>query len=490
MYVQNVRNNIPCPFADCTEQCGTGWCEETEVEKVERKDEGISLAKEDSASGSMHNRSCQKTPCAENKEEESFDTDKKLNSEKQETLNHDGITGDKKDGQPCQRRVTKEVGKVGEEICKETKEDRFCLEESDGKRKKEGKLDTSVKGRREDTFESCSKSCDRFTTEEVKDVPCERGATPCASNSRSIAKSTIDKVSSSRITTNYEIERETSQTAIEQQSSTPRADSSENQSNHMNKTAQSQTSCSLQDTRNASANNHSAEATQLRPENEYRISDGTLSSSPPLETDSPHATSKASQHLPSLPQPTPHYVSGFFRIHTAKHVVFDDAEAQRTIIEFFYDDHRDTRHVVRARGYRVVRSDLDGDYCVMDCVTHDPNLGVALDAVRCQWMGLWGEVKDRVYGEDFSLVISHPHGCSKQFSLGKCLNREWGQTCDGQGWYRYMYDAATCPGSSGAPVWIPGRDGLISGYAPHSGCEAQGAARSAVWFYWNMKKDK
>ncbi|GFN86351.1 hypothetical protein PoB_001285700 [Plakobranchus ocellatus] len=192
------------------------------------------------------------------------------------------------------------------------------------------------------------------------------------------------------------------------------------------------------------------------------------------------------------PQPpdNTHFVSGYFRIHTAKHVVFDDAEACRTTVEFFYDDHRDVRNVIRARGLRVARSDIAGDYCVMDCVSHDPNLGFILDRVRREWSQMWLQVKDKIYGHDVSVVVSHPHGCSKQFSTGQCLNRNWGETPEGQGWYRYSYDAPTCPGSSGAPVWVPGRDGLFSGYAPHSGAYGANVACSAVWFFWDLKKDK
>ncbi|RUS73506.1 hypothetical protein EGW08_018721 [Elysia chlorotica] len=240
---------------------------------------------------------------------------------------------------------------------------------------------------------------------------------------------------------------------------------------------------------------------QERVQNEDRDNDKTSSTLPEgeralnvetpttsLDTDSENASS--SPELAHLRAPPQHCVSGFFRIHTANHVVFDDAEARQTIVEFFYDDHRDVRHVIRARGVRVTRSDLDGDYCVLDCVTHDAKLGPALDAVRREWSSLWNEVKDKLYGSDVSMVVSHPHGCSKQFSVGRCLSREWGQAAGGQGWYRYTYDVPTCPGSSGAPVWVPGRDGLLSGYAPHSGSFNADVARSAVWFFWNMPQSK
>uniref|UniRef100_A0A0B6ZKZ4 Uncharacterized protein n=1 Tax=Arion vulgaris TaxID=1028688 RepID=A0A0B6ZKZ4_9EUPU len=180
----------------------------------------------------------------------------------------------------------------------------------------------------------------------------------------------------------------------------------------------------------------------------------------------------------------PHMVSGYLRIHTAMHVVFDDAEAQRTTVDFFYDTPGDLSTIVTARGFKVVQSDEIGDYCVMDCVTHNPELCPTLDTIRQQWSSSWPMVDKIVYGNNFSVVVSHPHGCSKYISVGSCLKRESGKVSDDQGWYRYTYGAATCPGCSGAPVWVPGCDGLVAGYAPHCGHEGNYVNRSTIWFYW------
>lgn len=186
----------------------------------------------------------------------------------------------------------------------------------------------------------------------------------------------------------------------------------------------------------------------------------------------------------------PHTVSGYLRVHTAMHVVFDDSEAQRTTVEFFYDRPGDRSTVVTARGVTVVRADINGDYCVMDCVTHDPDLCSTLDTIRQQWSSAWPEVDKILYGKNFSIVVSHPHGCSKQMSIGHCIEREWGKENEDEFWYKYAFTAATCPGCSGAPVWVPGSDGLYSGYAPHSGHEGNNVNRSAVWFFWKPKQQK
>ncbi|CAG5132250.1 unnamed protein product [Candidula unifasciata] len=51
-------------------------------------------------------------------------------------------------------------------------------------------------------------------------------------------------------------------------------------------------------------------------------------------------------------------------------------------------------------------------------------------------------------GDELTVVVSHPHGCSKQISLGFCSYIDVMK----DEWTRYTYTTATCPGSSGAPV--------------------------------------
>lgn len=152
----------------------------------------------------------------------------------------------------------------------------------------------------------------------------------------------------------------------------------------------------------------------------------------------------------------PHTVNGYLRVHTAMHVVFDDAEAKRTFVDFFYDIPNDRSTVVTARGVRVFKSDKLDDYCVIDCVTHDPDLCTTMADIRQRWASEWVNVERHLYGKNCSVAISHPHGCSKQFSIGSFVRREFKKVGEDQYWYRYAYKAATCPGCSGAPVWFTG----------------------------------
>ncbi|CAG5131644.1 unnamed protein product [Candidula unifasciata] len=186
----------------------------------------------------------------------------------------------------------------------------------------------------------------------------------------------------------------------------------------------------------------------------------------------------------------PHTVSGYIKVHTAMHVIFDDAEAQSTLVDFFYDIPNDRSSVVTARGVQVVKSDVQGDYCIIDCVTHDPDLCTTMDFIRQQWTSRWPQVEKVLYGNNVSVAISHPHGCSKQFSIGTLIQREFKKVGSDQCWYKYTYKAATCPGCSGAPVWVSGGDGLPSSYAPHSGHEGNAVNRSTVWFLWKSGQEQ
>ena len=96
------------------------------------------------------------------------------------------------------------------------------------------------------------------------------------------------------------------------------------------------------------------------------------------------------------------------------------------------------------------------DVCFMDCVTHDEALGERIKSLRTS---LNSELTERLDldlsildflppcegGRSPTLIVSHPHGQPKKITLG-------------QGRYGVHpvveYNAATCPGSSGAPVFV------------------------------------
>ena len=196
-----------------------------------------------------------------------------------------------------------------------------------------------------------------------------------------------------------------------------------------------------------------------------------------------------------------------FGVLTAQHVVYDTEEAKRTQVDLFYDDEtsRQDGKVVTVWALRVVVSDTENDRCRMECVTHDERIGEMVESLRRHWVSLKEDIGSRpiyfkksslldrlrkavatrsrpiyskksslldrlrkavatrsrsrpIYskksslsgeGQDYTLIISHPHGQAKKITLGKQRPRVKDDNSD----YR-EYETATCPGSSGAPVFL------------------------------------
>ena len=156
-----------------------------------------------------------------------------------------------------------------------------------------------------------------------------------------------------------------------------------------------------------------------------------------------------------------------FRVQTAQHVVYDTEEAKKTRLDLFYDDERSHQDgkVVSVPALRVVRSDTEDDQCLMECVTHDEKIGEMVESLHRRWVSLTEAIQSRSTPfyfntsslsdrpremstrerQSYTLIISHPHGQAKKITLGKL--REW------KGLGVQDYQAATCPGSSGAPVF-------------------------------------
>ncbi|GFR92192.1 hypothetical protein ElyMa_006194400 [Elysia marginata] len=472
VYSERVRYDIPCPFADCTEPRGTDCGNETGDAVVrerevygERKPDEPQPAKRENSIGDSEKCSVKNGDICEKTSREEKDKGMGVNVETRL--------------QPTRESAITESGKSREED------------------------NSEVNGKSQNKKERDKKCC-KFDANPPKDRNSEESEVHANLQCSGENSGYMRKVCGENITEAESSADQSSMNCNETRNGLCISGPSESEMKEKDTQKVARADCgeklSLQNKPRAGKSAEHGESSSkeerclhqrisgtIQTNLEVKENKGDRESVPALETDSQRRTTPESTHQPAQPQCK---VSGYFRIHTAKHVVFDDAEARQTTVEFFYDDHCDVRRVIRARGVRVARSDQEGDYCVMDCVTHDRNLGPALDAVRRRWTELWPQVKGVLYGTDVSMVVSHPHGCSKQFSIGRCLDREWGEVPGGQGWYRYTYDAATCPGSSGAPVWVPGRDGLFSGYAPHSGSFSADVARSAVWFFWDLQKNK
>ncbi|CAG5131506.1 unnamed protein product [Candidula unifasciata] len=183
--------------------------------------------------------------------------------------------------------------------------------------------------------------------------------------------------------------------------------------------------------------------------------------------------------------PTPRLEWAKLKIRTATHVVFDDDEAQNTMVEFFYDDDKQKDKVKRVYGESVRFGTVRGDWCDIRCVSHDIELCDFLKETWGKWRWLETKVNQKYTCEQdhrLAILVSHPHGCSKQVSIGVWRNRdiieisrEW-ENCV------YSYDTPTCPGSSGAPVWILGQMKWAGffGRHPHSGRPVEGLNISAI----------
>ncbi|RUS82711.1 hypothetical protein EGW08_009548 [Elysia chlorotica] len=164
-----------------------------------------------------------------------------------------------------------------------------------------------------------------------------------------------------------------------------------------------------------------------------------------------------------------------FKVRTARHVVYDTEEATKTKVDLFYDGYscKAGDRMVTLRGLEVVRSDPDMDCCYMLCVSHDEALAERIKSASCC---LWDRLDENPdlhasdldfllsggRGADHALIVSHPHGQPKKISLGELRDGEP---------HHAEYNAATCPGSSGASVFrfVTGRV-YVSWFLPiHSG---------------------
>lgn len=145
-----------------------------------------------------------------------------------------------------------------------------------------------------------------------------------------------------------------------------------------------------------------------------------------------------------------------FLVRTARHVVFDTAEAKRTKIDLFLDDEgceRDGR-MKSVWGMEVWRYEKDRDRCDILCVTCDEDLGERIESAwqyfnknMIRSLDLSGldlfSTNDRECFQ--ALIVSHPHGQPKKIT--------WGELREKDENYRVSYTVPTCPGSSGAPLF-------------------------------------
>ncbi|KAK6975841.1 hypothetical protein BgiMline_022226 [Biomphalaria glabrata] len=135
-----------------------------------------------------------------------------------------------------------------------------------------------------------------------------------------------------------------------------------------------------------------------------------------------------------------------FRVYTATHVVFDEIEASHTTLRFFYD--REDSPMICVDKVTVRDVTIEYDICQLKCVTCNNNLGNKLMFIWDHYESIRWKVcknyKDSRFKHKFNFIVSHPHGCSKQVSVG-----QWKDKVENGGRTKFTYTTSTCPGSSG-----------------------------------------
>ncbi|KAI8780334.1 hypothetical protein BgiBS90_019528 [Biomphalaria glabrata] len=170
-----------------------------------------------------------------------------------------------------------------------------------------------------------------------------------------------------------------------------------------------------------------------------------------------------------------------FNVSTATHVVFDDIETNHTTLRLFYD--RDDSPVDSVDTVSVDYVNIEYDMCWLNCVTCDKTLGNKLMEMWGHYENVWWKVFDKYSASSsqhkFNFIVSHPHGCSKQVSVG-----QWKDTLNADVFRsKFTYTTCTCPGSSGAYVYCLGyRDNLIWSDLVHSGSLKSGLNYSGAGY--------
>ncbi|KAI8780338.1 hypothetical protein BgiBS90_019532 [Biomphalaria glabrata] len=159
-----------------------------------------------------------------------------------------------------------------------------------------------------------------------------------------------------------------------------------------------------------------------------------------------------------------------FQVYTATHVVFDNIEANHTNLRLFYD--RDGSPKISVDKVSVRSVNIEDDLCWLKCVTCDKTLGNKLMEMWKHSVNVWRKVFDKysesIFKHKFLFIVSHPHGCSKQVSVG-----QWKDKLNVGYNSKFTYTTCTCPGSSGAYVQCLGyNDYLTWSNLVHSGSKS------------------
>lgn len=178
-----------------------------------------------------------------------------------------------------------------------------------------------------------------------------------------------------------------------------------------------------------------------------------------------------------------------FRVVTVAHLVYDKDEALSTTVEFF-DDYPDNSFCVRtAQVVDFIKEPEESGRSILVCVTHDKEILERLERSQRQRNQLLEQLQEPE-GASMCVIISHPHGMSKQISFGELVQvDEFGPVKtvpvseNKQMLLRdciLQYSTPSCPGSGGGSVtvWQRGK----RAFAPH--CKTVGPGRNQSALGW------
>ena len=106
-----------------------------------------------------------------------------------------------------------------------------------------------------------------------------------------------------------------------------------------------------------------------------------------------------------------------FYVSTACHVVYNQEEAERTDVWFFFTDDHDQSKVVKAQGVRHTLQSIAGDKSVLLCQVKDLETGLKI------W-SMFGQSKSQISfppNYTISYTISCPHGMALRASFGNLM---------------------------------------------------------------------
>ncbi|CAL1527939.1 unnamed protein product [Lymnaea stagnalis] len=157
---------------------------------------------------------------------------------------------------------------------------------------------------------------------------------------------------------------------------------------------------------------------------------------------------------------------------TATHVVFNKEEAVETTCRVGYDSEDSS--LVTLDGYGIAKRGtfVEEDRCNVLFCTHDAALANRLAKCVADYKSITESVVQEFSGvpEDekrLTIIVSHPHGYPKRVTFGAWQHKDK----DKNGFTQYTYDADTCKGTSGAPVYVLDRKKLPFCNHPHSAAQ-------------------